>query len=181
MSVAQGRRRERGWREVCGGWWAAESAQDWREIGEEGGGWGGVGPSAGASGPAVCRRGEVVGGGLWEGGLVDGFDGFDARDVGFDVFLDALGERHFGGGAADAGAVESDFDGAVVGEVDEFDVAAVGLDGWTDSVDDAGDVAEACVEVVVGGVVWRWWARCWCCHAGLKCSRAVGVWRGVGR
>jgi hypothetical protein len=66
-------------------------------------------------------------------------DAADFGDVGFEVALDADLEGHGAGGAADAGAVEADADDALGGDVDELEVAAVGLDGGADEVEDAGD------------------------------------------
>lgn len=76
--------------------------------------------------------------------LSDGFDGGDFGDVVAEVFLDADLEGHVAGGAADAGAVEADADDACGRDVDQFQVAAVGLDGWPDFFKDSRDaVAEA--------------------------------------
>jgi len=82
-------------------------------------------------------------------------DGGDFGDAVFEVSFDADAEGHVGGGAAYACAVHADFDDAIVGDFDEFDVAAVVLDGWSDAVDDECD---AFVEVfaLVVGVVWLW-------------------------
>lgn len=72
--------------------------------------------------------------------LVDGFDGCDFGDAFLEGSFDAHAEGHVGGGASDAGAVHSDLDDAGGGHVDELDVAAVGLDGGTDEVDDGADL-----------------------------------------
>lgn len=47
---------------------------------------------------------------------------------------DLQGDRR--GRAAYARAVETDTDKVVRGDFDQFDIAAVGLDGWADEVDD---------------------------------------------
>lgn len=67
---------------------------------------------------------------------LDGLDFFDLGDVCLEVSFDPHFERYLTGGATDAGTVESDLDGAFGGEVDELDVAAVGLDRGSDQVDD---------------------------------------------
>jgi hypothetical protein len=61
--------------------------------------------------------------------LVDGFDAGDFGDVGFEVAFDADLEGDHAARAADAGAVEADLDFAFGGDVDEFEIAAVCLDG----------------------------------------------------
>jgi len=77
--------------------------------------------------------------------LGDSLELLDLRDVGFEISLDADLEGHGAGRAADAGAVEADADGSIRGDVDEFDVAAVGLDGGPDEVEDGRDsAAEVC-------------------------------------
>ena len=72
-------------------------------------------------------------------GSVDRDDGRDLWDVVLEVALDAFTEGHRSARAADAGAVEADFDRAVVRDFDEFEVAAVGLDGGTDGIEHASD------------------------------------------
>ncbi len=72
--------------------------------------------------------------------LVNGFDGGDFGDAFFEGAFDADSEGHVGGGAADAGAVHADADDALVVHVNELDVAAVGLDGGADEVDDGADL-----------------------------------------
>lgn len=56
--------------------------------------------------------------------------------MGFEVSLDPALERDGTRGAADAGAVETDLDDAVGGDVDEFKVASIGLYGGADQADD---------------------------------------------
>jgi hypothetical protein len=71
--------------------------------------------------------------------LFDRFDRADFRDVRPDIALDAGAERHLAGWAVDACAMETDRDDAVRCDVDEFDIAAVGLNGRADEVKDALD------------------------------------------
>lgn len=84
--------------------------------------------------------------------LIDGLDRCDLGDIGLEVPLDALGERHLGGRAPDTGAMEADANGAIAGEVNQFDIAAVGLDGGSDGVEDLGNASEAIGEGVGGDV-----------------------------
>ena len=70
------------------------------------------------------------------GGLVHRDDFGDFVDVFGEVLFDAEFEGHGGGGAVDAGALEADLDDAVGSDGDEFEVAAIGLDGGSDLLDD---------------------------------------------
>lgn len=60
----------------------------------------------------------------------------DFGDSVFEVAFDADAEGHVGGRAADTGAVHTNFDYTCGCDFDEFDVAAVILDGGSDAVDD---------------------------------------------
>lgn len=73
------------------------------------------------------------------GGLFDDNDLADLGDVLPQVAFDAEVEGHVAGGASDAGTVEPDVDRAVGFGLDELDVAAVGLDGGADRLDDLAD------------------------------------------
>ena len=59
----------------------------------------------------------------------------DFGDAFAEVAFDSHLESHFAGGAAVACAVEADLDDAGGGDVDELDVAAIGLDGGADEVE----------------------------------------------
>lgn len=59
-----------------------------------------------------------------------------------DVALDPLAERHRGGRAADACAVQADPDKSVRRDIDQFDIAAVGLNRWTHEVENLGHTTE---------------------------------------
>lgn len=85
------------------------------------------------------RRRVGPGGRVFSG---NGPDGPYFGDMGLEIAFKADLEGHSAGGASDAGPVEADFDDAVLGEADEFDIAAVGLDGWSDKADDLGDAVE---------------------------------------
>lgn len=73
------------------------------------------------------------------GWLINGFDPCDFGDMLAKVTLDAQLERLVAGGAADAGPEQSDLDDALTGDIDEFDIPAVRLDGRTDEIDDPRD------------------------------------------
>ncbi len=79
---------------------------------------------------------------------VDGFDAADLGHVLFEVAFDAHLEGDGGRWATDAGTVEADADDLIGGDLDKLDVAAIGLDGGADEVDDLGDALE---ERGVGG------------------------------
>src|SRR4051812_723352 len=69
-------------------------------------------------------------------------DGNDSGDLGHffaEVAFDAHLQGHGAAGAAVAGAVEANLDDAVAGDVNEFDIAAVGLYSGADQVDHALD------------------------------------------
>lgn len=85
------------------------------------------------------RRAARGWGGIGELSSIDGLNAADFGNVGFEISLDSGLERDGGGGAADAGAVHADLHEMVGGEADELDVAAVGLDGGADELDDFGD------------------------------------------
>jgi hypothetical protein len=72
-------------------------------------------------------------------GLSDGFDALHFRDVGSEVALDAHLEGHLARRAIDARAVQADLDGAVRADLDELDVASIGLDRGADEAQDAPD------------------------------------------
>ncbi len=101
----------------------------------------------------------MLGGSRSGGALVDCLDSGDFWDSVFEVSFDADAEGHVGGWAAYACAVHFDFDDAFGGDFDEFDVAAVVLDGRSYAVDDECDaVVEALI--VWGRVVWGWLSHC---------------------
>jgi hypothetical protein len=106
--------------------------------------WGVLNPRAtsGAAGSRVGRDDLPDVGEREMGGSIDGFDAADLRDVFLQVALDAHLEGDGGGGAADACAVEADADDLIGGDPDEFDIAAIGLDGGADEVDDLGDALD---------------------------------------
>lgn len=74
--------------------------------------------------------------------LGDCFHSLDFRDVQSQIPFDSHLERHFAGGATHASAVETDANGAGDGQFDQFEIAAVGLDGRADQVDHAPDAFE---------------------------------------
>lgn len=80
---------------------------------------------------------------------VDCFNGGDARNAIFEVPFDPHSQGHRSRWAPDAGAVHADSDGVLWGDFDEFDIAAVILDGWADAFDDERDLVP---ERVPGGV-----------------------------
>jgi len=59
----------------------------------------------------------------------------DFRDLFADVAFDAVLEGHGAAGATVTGAVEADLDDTGRGDVDEFEISPVGLDGRADEVD----------------------------------------------
>jgi hypothetical protein len=61
----------------------------------------------------------------------------DFGDLFADVPLDAVLEGHFAAWAAVAGAVEADLHDPGVGDVDQFNIPPIGLNGRTDQVDHA--------------------------------------------
>ena len=97
------------------------------------------------------RRGRAVGTGAAMGS-VDGPDFADFGDMVAEVLLDADFEGHHGGRAANARAVEADVDDAVGGDLYEFDVAAVGLHGRSDGLDDELDAISDGEGFAGGGV-----------------------------
>ena len=74
------------------------------------------------------------------GALVDLFDASDAWHFFEEVAFDAHLEGHGGGWTANAGPEELDEDGAVGPDADEFEVAAVGLDGRPNAFEDRCDL-----------------------------------------
>lgn len=82
-----------------------------------------------------------------ESALVHSLNSPDLGDVGFEVALNAHAEGEVAGGAVDARAVEADEHDAVRSHVDEFEVAAVGLDGRPDQRE---NTLDALVERVGG-------------------------------
>lgn len=60
-------------------------------------------------------------------GSIHRFQPRDPRNVVLQVAFDAGPERHGARGASDAGAVEANLDRSIRKEIDELDVAAVGL------------------------------------------------------
>ena len=54
----------------------------------------------------------------------------DFGDLVAEGAFDAHGQRHFAGRATHAGSVKSDLDDSICVHVDQFNVAAVTLDGW---------------------------------------------------
>jgi len=86
--------------------------------------------------------------------LINRLDSSDFGDSIFEISFDADAEGHVGGWASYACAVHFDFDDAIFGDFDEFDVTAVVLDGRSDAVDDKCD---AFVEILA---VWGWLSHC---------------------
>lgn len=86
--------------------------------------------------------------------------------------FDAHAEGHRGGWAADAGPVHADADGVGGGDLDEFDVSAVGLDGRPDAFDDERDLVPQGVLGRVGG---GWHDRS---LSGIG-GRVTGLWSGA--
>lgn len=84
-----------------------------------------------------CRPLDAVAGGGRTGvkRLSDGLDARDLGDMGLEVPLDSDLEGHAAGWAPDAGPVKSDANQPGGGDIDEFDVAAVGLHRRADQVD----------------------------------------------
>ncbi len=60
----------------------------------------------------------------------------DLRQAFTQIAFDAMMQRHCAAGAAMAGTVEADVDGAVTQHIDQFDVTAIGLNRGTNQVDD---------------------------------------------
>lgn len=77
--------------------------------------------------------------------LLDCFDPGRLWDMLEQVFLDTQPESHGAGWAAHAGPVEADFDHPVVGDIHEFEIATIGLDGRADSLNDSGDADDQCL------------------------------------
>ncbi len=67
---------------------------------------------------------------------LDGNDFFNGGDVLLELFFNAHFEGHGAAGAGAAGAHEAQLNHAVVGHVDEFAVAAIGLQKGAQGVED---------------------------------------------
>jgi hypothetical protein len=53
------------------------------------------------------------------------------------ISLDPLLQSHMAARTAMARAVKANLHNALTGNIDQFDISAISLDGWTDQVDDA--------------------------------------------
>ncbi len=88
-------------------------------------------------------------------GSVDGLDGADFGNIFLEVSLDTDLERDRARGTADAGSVEPNSDDSVIGDLDQFEVTAIGLDRRADQIDDLGhSLAQGAV-----GEIWTWIIR----------------------
>lgn len=67
---------------------------------------------------------------------VDSPDAFDLRAVLLEVPLDTDLKSHGTGGATDTGPVQADFGDSIGRDIDQFDIAPIGLHRGADETDD---------------------------------------------
>lgn len=67
-------------------------------------------------------------------------DASDPRDSGLEVSFDPGLQCHCARGAAHTGAMQTNLDFAFVGHVNQFEISAIGLDGWPDHAQDLLDL-----------------------------------------
>lgn len=70
--------------------------------------------------------------------FLDGFDPGHFRNMIADVSFDSFAERHRRGRAAHARAVQPDADQPIGSDIDQFNIASIGLNRWADRVEDTG-------------------------------------------
>lgn len=102
-----------------------------------------------AQAPSAPQWGNAAG-----GESVDRPDFAHLGDMVAEVLFDPHFQGHQRGGAADTGPVQADLDDAIVGDIDEFEVAAVGLNRGAYGLDDTLNAlmqGGASVRLVAGG------------------------------